>query len=234
MTGKPRGRPLVQLEGCVVVAAAIVFQSQPEERSGMRPIGLHGSLIERTGFFRLATEGCNRRTSLVQVLGRLLHRARQAIEDAEGSLEIATGTQGFRDPQVAHPRIVPRTLGRLEAGDRPGVVRETAIRQGLIVMSQGAAVAGSQSLDRLGVPTEQVLTNTQPNRRRRRMRFSPIQLGHGVPEHGETRRILPHRVHDLVDFLGTERSIRQDRITNIEIHELSHDLRYLLLCLVSR
>jgi hypothetical protein len=65
------------------------------------------------------------------------------------------------------------------------------------------------------------------------VRLSPIQLHHGVPEHGQTRRILPHRVDNLIDLLGTERTIRQDRVTNIEIHELSHDLRYLLLCIVS-
>ena len=83
MRGELSGRALVKLAGVFIVAVAIVFQGQAEERAGVRIIGLDGPLQQRHDFRRIAAQRGNRGGTLVEVLSRLFHRARQTVQHAE-------------------------------------------------------------------------------------------------------------------------------------------------------
>ncbi len=72
------GGPLVQVAGVTVVAVAIVFQRQAEQRAGVAAVGRDGPLQERDDFARIAAQRRNGRRTLIQILGRLLDGAGQA------------------------------------------------------------------------------------------------------------------------------------------------------------
>ncbi len=92
---KLRGRPLVQVAGVAVVAVAIVFQRQAEQRAGVAAVGGHRPLQQRDDLARIAAEGRNRCRPLIQILGRLLDRAGQTIEQVQRFLRAAVVAQGL-------------------------------------------------------------------------------------------------------------------------------------------
>ena len=54
--GKPADRPVVILQGDIVVAVAIVFQGQAKQGAGMVAIDLYRSFIERDDFLGIAAQ----------------------------------------------------------------------------------------------------------------------------------------------------------------------------------
>ena len=88
-------RAFIKIDGRIVIAVAIVFHRQSEERAGMLGIRGYGPFEQRDHFRRTALQRRDRGPTLIQILGRLLDGARQIVERFQSGFGIAAGSQRF-------------------------------------------------------------------------------------------------------------------------------------------
>jgi hypothetical protein len=160
--GETAGRPLVEFQGRIVVAAAVVFQGQAEQRPGMVPVGLHRPLVQRDHLARVSAQFLDGREcghggpALVEIVGRLLDGPGELIQNGQGFPGFPGVAKGFRPRQGHFVAIVPGLLGQIVVADGFLIPLQGESALGQVEMGQSSAVSLGQHLDRPAIPPQEV------------------------------------------------------------------------------
>ncbi len=158
---KLRHRALVIVERRVVVAVAVVFLGQSEQRARVIAIGFDGALEQGHDFRGAAPQGRDRGAALIQVFGRLFDGARQRVERLQGGIRVARGPLGFGPAEHAGVVVVAGLSGRGIAGNCVAVLFEGEVAPGQVEMRERSAVSGLERLHRSRVAAQQVVAHAQ-------------------------------------------------------------------------
>jgi hypothetical protein len=213
--GKLISRALVEIEGDFVVSAAIVFQGQAEQGTGMIAIGLDGPLEQGHDLGRIAADGRDTGAALVEIVGRLLDRARQVVENRQRAAEVAGHAGGLGPGQSTGVGIVAGLEGGGVIAGRGVELFEGHGRLAHVELGQGTAIARFEGFQGDVIATEQEVANAESDGGGGAFVFAGFEFGHRVAQHAELGKVLGDGSFDAVDFLRSEGTGIQDQLLQL-------------------